>query len=84
MDQPETLARWGMAYTALFTALFYPAANAALGSGWSGLELAAMIAGSIVMTYPAGRVAWWVARALEGRPSARPASVSTMPAEITR
>ena len=66
LDQPETLAWWGMAYTALFASLFYPAANAALGSGWSGVELAAMIAGSTLMAYPAGRLAGWAARGLAG------------------
>lgn len=64
-DNPETLARWGLLYTALFTSLYYPAANAALGSGWSAAEIAAIIAGSTLMAYPAGRAAWAAARRLE-------------------
>lgn len=66
LDDPKTLARWGMVYAAVFTTLFYPAANAAVHSGWSALEIAAIIAGSTVMGYAAGWAAWWAARSLFG------------------
>lgn len=84
MVQPETLARWGLAYTALFTSLFYPAANAALDSGWSGPEVGAMILGSTLMAYPAGRVAWSVARRLAGIAVTSHAPVSSVGAEVSR
>lgn len=79
LDNPETLARWGVLYTALFTFLFYPAANAILGSGWSPVEIAAIIAGSALMGSPTGRAAWWAARRLAGRPAARPAPAVLLP-----
>jgi hypothetical protein len=61
----NTLGRWGVAYTTVFTLLFYPAANRVLRSGWSALEVAVMIAGAILSGYGAGWVAWWAARLLE-------------------
>jgi hypothetical protein len=63
----NTLGRWGVAYTTVFTLLFYPAANAVLRSGWSAPEIAVMIAVAILSGYGAGWVAWWgAARLLAG------------------
>lgn len=62
----NTLGRWGMAYTTVFTLIFYPAANAVLRSGWSALEIATMIAAAILSGYGAGWAAWWAARLLAG------------------
>ncbi len=53
----NTLGRWGVAYTTVFTFLFYPAANAVLRSGWNALEIATMIAAAILSGYGAGWVA---------------------------
>lgn len=84
MDQPRTLSRWGLGYTILFAGLFYPAANATRGSGWSAVEIAAMIAGATLVAYPAGRAAWWVARWLAGSAGERPLPLATMGAESAR
>jgi len=62
----NTLGRWGMAYTTVFTLLFYPAANTVLRSGWSALEIATMIVVAILSGYGAGWVAWWAGRLLAG------------------
>jgi hypothetical protein len=62
----DTLGRWGMAYTAVFALIFYPAANMVLRSGWSALEIAIIVMGAIVSGYGAGRAAWWSVRQLAG------------------
>src|SRR5712692_4242693 len=62
----HTLGRWGMAYTTVFTLVFYPAANTVLRSGWRAPEIATMIVVAILCGYGAGRVAWWAARLLAG------------------
>jgi len=62
----NTLGRWGMAYTTVFTILFYPEANTVLRSGWSAREIATMIVVAILSGYGAGWVAWWAGRLLAG------------------
>jgi hypothetical protein len=84
MDQPRTLSRWGLGYTIVFAGLFYPAANAARGSGWSAGEIGAMVAGASLMALPAGRAAWWVARRLAGTADERPRPLAAMGAERAR
>jgi hypothetical protein len=62
----DTLGRWGVAYTAVFVFLFYPAANTVLRSGWNVLEITLMIVEAILSGYGAGWAAWWAARLLAG------------------
>lgn len=84
MERPQTLSRWGLGYTILFAGLFYPAANAARGSGWSGGEIVAMIAGATVMGFPAGWAAWWAARRLAGGAEEHPRPLAAVGAESVR
>src|SRR5713226_1332159 len=65
-EEGNTLGRWGVAYTTVFTLFFYPAADTVLRSGWSTPEIATMIAAAILSGYGAGWVAWWAARLLAG------------------
>ncbi len=81
LDQPQMLSRWGLGYTILFAGLFYPAANAARGGGWSAGEMAAMIAGAALMAIPAGWAAWWTAGRLASRAGERPHRLAAAGAE---